>query len=379
MGGFAQPEPNSPSAEDVFGAAPAGAPSLNSFDSAPADQPVEEFGQNQTPNTAEEQEKESQAFEEEITPPVTASAEKEPHAVVMPPAAVEDEIGIAPVPVEVPQPVLQEHSSSNGYGQQPTQQPAYSQAQAQQPAQQSAYNQQPAQQPAYNQQPVQGYNQQPVQGYNQQPVQGYNQQPVQGYAQQPAYNQQSTGIANPAPPSMMTPSQPVPGKPMAVPGRKSGIPENDGFGSTAGNPAAGSKYGNHTGPFGATQAAAPAPAPAPVPEKPLVLPPDLQPVMQSFKNVMAKLSSLPLTGPDQRSANEATKALDVLHTKLCKAEIAPDIVEKLRGLSTNFNAFDFKTARDVQMSLAKTDWAQHKDWLKGFKYIIALATKKLVQ
>ena len=38
---------------------------------------------------------------------------------------------------------------------------------------------------------------------------------------------------------------------------------------------------------------------------------------------------------------------------------------------------DYATASAAQTHLANTEWRDHKDWLKGLKILITLASKKL--
>ena len=66
-----------------------------------------------------------------------------------------------------------------------------------------------------------------------------------------------------------------------------------------------------------------------------------------------------------------------IQAKLAGGAIAADVQARVVDMGAALASFDFATANKIQVSLTSTSWAEHKDWLKGIKYMIALATKKL--
>jgi protein transport protein SEC31 len=63
--------------------------------------------------------------------------------------------------------------------------------------------------------------------------------------------------------------------------------------------------------------------------------------------------------------------------KLSRDTLNDDIVEKVFTLANALVNRDFNTAMAMQTTLANAEWRDHKDWLKGIKILIQLASKKL--
>jgi protein transport protein SEC31 len=87
------------------------------------------------------------------------------------------------------------------------------------------------------------------------------------------------------------------------------------------------------------------------------------------------LKSAPLNPVEKRQLGEAEKAIAILVKKLAGGYLSDDIVEKVWQLVTAVAAQDFATASTIQTSLANSEWREQKDWLKGIKILIALASK----
>jgi len=212
------------------------------------------------------------------------------------------------------------------------------------------------------------------------------------------------------PPSTTTP--PRTSVPSGQPARttKNPIPVNDGFGTTAGNPAAGQKYGNTTGTsnrfggdpgFGQTSApnhggmaapsvqggvsmmnpvapqpeTAPAPAPTPAPVK-REMPSGMQPVMNSLRDLVKALSTAQLSQLDNKQLAEGEKSVNRLNEKLMTGKISEALQQDLKALSDATIQYDFKRASQIRLNMTRSSWADQKDWLKGFSHLIALAGKK---
>lgn len=82
---------------------------------------------------------------------------------------------------------------------------------------------------------------------------------------------------------------------------------------------------------------------------------------------------------DKRLLGEGEKAVAVMLKRLARGEIPEDIGEKLLHMCGYINAYDFRSAQNVQTALVNSDWRDHKDWLKGTKSLLQLSTKKFAQ
>jgi len=237
--------------------------------------------------------------------------------------------------------------------------------QQQQPASHSGYQQQQYQQPVQQQQ---------------------QQQHHQLQQQQQQQHQQHT--------TTTTPSKP----PHATVGSSLANKYGDGFVSSASNPELAAQYGNvgTTAPYdgaarpgaasigsdsagnnnnnGAQQQQQQQPAPA----APAAVPPEHQPILDGLGSAVGMLSGCQLNAVERKQLSEIQKGLDVLKGKLGRGEVEEGTVSLLLGMGDHVRNRDLQNAAAIQTQLANTVWKQHKDFLKGVKFLLQLAGKKLV-
>ncbi|RHY30630.1 hypothetical protein DYB32_006817 [Aphanomyces invadans] len=159
----------------------------------------------------------------------------------------------------------------------------------------------------------------------------------------------------------------------------------DGFVSSVGNKDLIRKYGNSTNailsPTETEKAAGfhnqpttPAPA-APLGATDNVSADDM-PIVQGFNDLVSLLENSQLSPIEAKQLPEIHKAKDLLFTKLNTGELAPNVVKHLHEMVQSFARSDFRTAGNLHTQLTTTDWAQHKDWLRGVKTLINLGVKR---
>jgi hypothetical protein len=73
---------------------------------------------------------------------------------------------------------------------------------------------------------------------------------------------------------------------------------------------------------------------------------------------------------------ESQKSKDLMFTKLNIAELSPSVVKSLHDMAQAFGRQDFRAAQTIHTSLVTSDWALHKDWLRGIKSLIQLGLKR---
>ena len=76
---------------------------------------------------------------------------------------------------------------------------------------------------------------------------------------------------------------------------------------------------------------------------------------------------------------EIKNACNILFDKLNAQALSPDVCNSLLQMTQLLRQGDFKTALAVHVGLTTTDWSEHKDWLRGLKFLIQLSTKKFQQ
>jgi len=170
----------------------------------------------------------------------------------------------------------------------------------------------------------------------------------------------------------------------------------DGFVSSASHPELAQKYGNvgtsnpYTGVdrpgiavVGSNQVAPnPVNQPAVATAFDIDNPPQLAPEQQHISDILVSMiktlsaSESLLTGEKKQLA-EGKKAVGILLTKLSRGDIPPTVVDKVNALVTALQNRDYASATTIQTSAVSTIWRDHKDWLKGMKFLIQLASRRL--
>lgn len=89
------------------------------------------------------------------------------------------------------------------------------------------------------------------------------------------------------------------------------------------------------------------------------------------------LSGAYLTPIDKKQLSEGEKGIAVLLKRLARRDIDPEVEAKVASMVTALSNQDYMTAASIQTGLVNSDWRDNKDWLKGIKFLIQLATKKL--
>lgn len=109
----------------------------------------------------------------------------------------------------------------------------------------------------------------------------------------------------------------------------------------------------------------------------LEVPEDMMPVKDALLGLLVSLQSITLTAADNRQLTEAEKGVTILIKKLARGQLGENVLSQVYSMVGALANRDFITATTVQTGLVNSDWRDHKDWLKGIKLLIQLASKKL--
>lgn len=168
----------------------------------------------------------------------------------------------------------------------------------------------------------------------------------------------------------------------------------DGFVTSASDPKLAYQYGNvgTVNPYGGAERPGTAAAVLHTPlkeEPPISLTPnldelplqdDVAAIRDSFTSVLEALKAEPsLTAADRRQLSEAEKGIVILVKKLARSIVSDELKARVSQLAMYLVNRDFVTASQIQTALVNSDWKTQKDWLKGAKILIQLASKKLPQ
>lgn len=223
------------------------------------------------------------------------------------------------------------------------------------------------------------------------------------------YANQQTGQTTWDPPPMPMPAAPIPEPQVIQPPVQATTPNKsftggaanlankygDGFVSSASNPELAAQYGNigtanpYNGaarPAGANVAgsstgtphhvqAAPAPEPEPVRQE---IPPEMMGVVNGLKGLIEQLGACQLGTTEKKQLGEISKGAEVLFVRLATPNaVDGDTAGKVQALVAALQGRDYGTAGNLSTALANTVWKQHKEWLKGIKFLIQICGKKL--
>mmetsp|Transcript_62957 Transcript_62957/g.74463 ORF Transcript_62957/g.74463 Transcript_62957/m.74463 type:complete len:298 (+) Transcript_62957:571-1464(+) len=105
---------------------------------------------------------------------------------------------------------------------------------------------------------------------------------------------------------------------------------------------------------------------------------ELQPLADTFLHYASSLSSSTATSSpsEQKQIAEISKSVGVLIKKLSKGQVDAAVVDKLRVIVAALQGKDYGSAGAAQTSLVNSDWREHKDWLKGMKFLIQLGSRR---
>lgn len=154
---------------------------------------------------------------------------------------------------------------------------------------------------------------------------------------------------------------------------------SDGFVSSVGNKELSQKYGNvsaHPMSPGAAVPAQPAAPTKPLGSTDCVTAADM-PIVTGFNTQLQQLEGAQLTSAERRQVVEMQKAKSILFSKLNDGVLSASVVAQLHEIVACFGRRDFAAAQKIHVKMTGTEWAEHKDWLRGVKAIITTALKRL--
>ncbi|KAF1795304.1 Ancestral coatomer element 1, Sec16/Sec31 [Phytophthora cactorum] len=100
------------------------------------------------------------------------------------------------------------------------------------------------------------------------------------------------------------------------------------------------------------------------------------PIVNAFNDLVSQLQGLPLTMMEQKQLQEIQKGKEIMFTKLNIGALSPEVVSRLHEMVACFGQRDFGSAQTIYVALTASDWAQHKDWLRGLKSLIHISMKR---
>jgi len=103
---------------------------------------------------------------------------------------------------------------------------------------------------------------------------------------------------------------------------------------------------------------------------------DYSGILDQFTSCFSIIQSQAKGGGEKKQCSEIAKSISVLQSYFSSNSLSPEIVSKVSQISSCLTAKDYEGGLAIQANLVRTDWNDHKVWLKGVKYLLQLAKKK---
>ena len=160
----------------------------------------------------------------------------------------------------------------------------------------------------------------------------------------------------------------------------------DGFVTSASHPELASQYGNvgTSNPYHTTGRPGTATVNNASVDKPPVsgnidtIPPlkdEYQPIPDTLLALIEALKGGQLSSVDKRQLSEAQKAVAIFSKRLALGDVSDEIADQMLAITNFLSAYDWTSATTAQTKLVTNEWKEHKEWLKGIKALVQLATK----
>lgn len=163
----------------------------------------------------------------------------------------------------------------------------------------------------------------------------------------------------------------------------------DGFVSSASHPELAQQYGNvgTSNPYAvegrpgiAKVSSTPVKAPISATLDPAItskLAAKYQPISDDLMSFLKMLEGCPLSLSEKKQLSEIERGIAIFTKKMARAEVDPSVIDCVASMLAAIKERQFAAAQAIQTKLVNTEWAHHKDWLKGMKFLILLIMKRL--
>lgn len=92
--------------------------------------------------------------------------------------------------------------------------------------------------------------------------------------------------------------------------------------------------------------------------------------------IVERLTTSATGSMEKKQAAESQKAVAVFIKTLSRGGVDAPIANKVGSMLSALQNRDYASASSVVTGLVSNEWKDHKDWLKGMKFLVQMATKK---
>lgn len=99
-------------------------------------------------------------------------------------------------------------------------------------------------------------------------------------------------------------------------------------------------------------------------------------LQDGLMSIVDRLTASAVGSMEKKQVAESHKAVAVFIKTVARGGVDADIVIKVRNMMYNLQSRDYASASSIVTGLVSNEWKDHKDWLKGFKFLVQMVTKK---
>lgn len=92
--------------------------------------------------------------------------------------------------------------------------------------------------------------------------------------------------------------------------------------------------------------------------------------------IVERLTASATSTMEKKQAAEAQKAVAVFIKTLARGGVDAEIANNVGSVLSSLQNRDYASASSVVTGLVSNEWKDHKDWLKGMKFMVQMCTKK---
>lgn len=99
-------------------------------------------------------------------------------------------------------------------------------------------------------------------------------------------------------------------------------------------------------------------------------------IQNGLMAIVDRLTSSDLSSMEKKQVAESHKAVAVFIKTVARGGVDADVTNKVRIMMYHLQSQDYASASSIVTGLVSNEWKDHKDWLKGLKFLVQMATKK---
>ena len=94
--------------------------------------------------------------------------------------------------------------------------------------------------------------------------------------------------------------------------------------------------------------------------------------------IVEQLTASATGSMEKKQAAESTKAVAIFIKTLARGGVDEDVANKVGSVLSSLQNRDYSSASSIVTGLVSNEWKDHKDWLKGLKFLVQMAAKKQI-